>query len=259
MKRSKGFTLIELLVVIAIIAILAAILFPVFAKAREKARQITCLSNMKQLGLGLTQYEQDYDEFLPTQIGDGAGGGAEGFLVNGTTPVSQVNWAGDIFPYVKSLGVFLCPDATSANIASGNCNTAAKDLTNYYYNGILMQNTVSGQDKYVSKNISQIPSPSSTIFLQEDTTYTSCAPSRPRDVLVPGKYRDASCSTYSFQHSAGGNLLYTDGHAKYHARGAITYAEFGFSPANNPGLPTNFPPGQTNGPDCGNNMMNADF
>ena len=76
MSRTKpirsGFTLIELLVVIAIIAILAAILFPVFAKAREKARQISCLSNEKQLGLGFLQYAQDNDELLPSYQGNGS-------------------------------------------------------------------------------------------------------------------------------------------------------------------------------------------
>ena len=65
--RKQGFTLIELLVVIAIIAILASILFPVFARAREKARQTSCLSNMKQLGLACSMYAQDYDELLPTE------------------------------------------------------------------------------------------------------------------------------------------------------------------------------------------------
>jgi prepilin-type N-terminal cleavage/methylation domain-containing protein/prepilin-type processing-associated H-X9-DG protein len=89
----KGFTLIELLVVIAIIAILAAILFPVFAKAREKARQISCASNMKQLALGLLQYNEDYDESMPT-----------------TNTIWGGGWAGEIFPYVKSKGVYACPD-----------------------------------------------------------------------------------------------------------------------------------------------------
>ncbi len=65
MKKKQGFTLIELLVVIAIIAILAAILFPVFAQAREKARQTTCASNEKQMGLAILQYQQDYDEMFP--------------------------------------------------------------------------------------------------------------------------------------------------------------------------------------------------
>jgi prepilin-type N-terminal cleavage/methylation domain-containing protein len=91
MNRRKGFTLIELLVVIAIIAILAAILFPVFAKAREKARQISCASNEKQLGLGIIQYVQDYDERFPDYAGD-------------------YGWAGQIYPYVKSTGVYKCPD-----------------------------------------------------------------------------------------------------------------------------------------------------
>jgi len=86
--RKSGFTLIELLVVIAIIAILAAILFPVFAKAREKARQTTCTSNEKQLGLAFAQYNQDYDENYPV-----------GITTNGH-PGSA--WAGRIYPYVKS-------------------------------------------------------------------------------------------------------------------------------------------------------------
>src|SRR5436853_425232 len=92
MKR-RGFTLIELLVVIAIIAILAAILFPVFAQAREKARAISCLSNLKQIGLGALMYSQDYDEKF--FCGWGSGGGPEpGIIV----------WRVAILPYVKMGG-----------------------------------------------------------------------------------------------------------------------------------------------------------
>ncbi len=102
MKKSvirgrSGFTLIELLVVIAIIAILAAILFPVFAQARAKARQISCLSNQKQLGLAYMQYVQDYDETFPFCEKYGAAG---------------AGWAGRVYPYVKSVGVYECPDDT---------------------------------------------------------------------------------------------------------------------------------------------------
>ena len=94
-QSKSGFTLIELLVVIAIIAILAAILFPVFAKAREKARQTACLSNAKQLGLGVVQYITDYDETYP----------------NGTYLYGPISgWANQVYPYVKSTGVFVCPD-----------------------------------------------------------------------------------------------------------------------------------------------------
>lgn len=96
-RKQVGFTLIELLVVIAIIAILAAILFPVFAQAREKARAITCISNEKQLGMGTMQYVQDYDEKFPAGNNLGYAG----------TPCG---WAGLVYPYVKSTQVFLCPD-----------------------------------------------------------------------------------------------------------------------------------------------------
>lgn len=95
MKR-RGFTLIELLVVIAIIAILAAILFPVFARAREKARQTSCLSNVKQLVLGVMMYAQDYDESLP------------GYHFAGS-PSSNDQWHEVIEPYVKNEQLFICP------------------------------------------------------------------------------------------------------------------------------------------------------
>ncbi len=96
MRRTQpGFTLIELLVVIAIIAILAAILFPVFQKVRENARRTSCLSNEKQLGLSTIQYEQDSDEKTP----------------NGSDPSGLGSgWAAQVYPYVKSVAVFRCPD-----------------------------------------------------------------------------------------------------------------------------------------------------
>jgi prepilin-type N-terminal cleavage/methylation domain-containing protein/prepilin-type processing-associated H-X9-DG protein len=95
-----AFTLIELLVVIAIIAILAAILFPVFAQAREKARQSTCISNTKQLGLGVLMYAQDYDEQYPMMSFKAAPGIAY-----------RIRWADQIYPYVKNEALFLCPSA----------------------------------------------------------------------------------------------------------------------------------------------------
>ncbi len=98
--RKLGFTLIELLVVIAIIAILAAILFPVFARARENARRASCQSNLKQVGLGLIQYSQDYDDVL-VRAWYGSNGAS-----NATT---AYKWMDAIYPYIKSEQVFNCP------------------------------------------------------------------------------------------------------------------------------------------------------
>jgi prepilin-type N-terminal cleavage/methylation domain-containing protein/prepilin-type processing-associated H-X9-DG protein len=98
--KIRGFTLIELLVVIAIIAILAAILFPVFAQAREKARAIVCLSNTKQLALGVSMYESDCDDKTPNGVNPYGGG---------------QGWAGQIYPYVVSTKVFVCPDDTASD------------------------------------------------------------------------------------------------------------------------------------------------
>jgi prepilin-type N-terminal cleavage/methylation domain-containing protein/prepilin-type processing-associated H-X9-DG protein len=98
----KAFTLIELLVVIAIIAILAAILFPVFAQAREKARQTSCLSNMKQIGLGFMMYKTDYDGTFPSAYfhrNFNPGGGGNGYI----------HWSGMINPYVKNFDLYKCP------------------------------------------------------------------------------------------------------------------------------------------------------
>jgi prepilin-type N-terminal cleavage/methylation domain-containing protein/prepilin-type processing-associated H-X9-DG protein len=97
-KRQIGFTLIELLVVIAIIAILAAILFPVFAQAREKARQTSCLSNTKQMGLAVMMYIQDYDEGYP--------------LFSSSAPMTpRQRWPDRLYAYIKNTGIFLCPSA----------------------------------------------------------------------------------------------------------------------------------------------------
>ncbi|RYX80771.1 DUF1559 domain-containing protein [bacterium] len=112
-SRISGFTLIELLVVIAIIAILAAILFPVFARARENARRASCQSNMKQIGLGIMQYTQDYDERMPARY----------------TFNEANSWRRVIQPYVKSTQLFSCPsntgNATNARDSSDGNLTAA--------------------------------------------------------------------------------------------------------------------------------------
>ena len=139
-SRNTGFTLIELLVVIAIIAILAAILFPVFAKVREKARQTACLSNMKQLGLAFAQYNDDYDEQTPNGYNASFPGGD--------------GWGGELYPYVKSNAVFVCPDDSPGSIGS------------YAYNS---NNTAPNGTTVSGVSISKYDSPSKTVLLFEVT------------------------------------------------------------------------------------------
>ncbi|MGI4787699.1 MAG: prepilin-type N-terminal cleavage/methylation domain-containing protein [Janthinobacterium lividum] len=149
-RSQRGFTLIELLVVIAIIAILAAILFPVFQKVRENARRTACLSNLKQAGLAIIQYEQDTDEKTPC----------------GLSPYgSGVGWAGQVYTYVKSVPVFKCPDDSTQGQGSSyglNSNVVIPSSTtptgcgdpNAHPNGV---------------SLAQFNAPASTVLLFEVT------------------------------------------------------------------------------------------
>lgn len=132
MKRTRiqGFTLIELLVVIAIISILASILFPVFARARENARRASCMSNLKQIGLGIIQYAQDYDETYPRTYQRTPTGGHQaqtdptmpGFFFRanyGPGTAQGITWMDFIYPYTKSIQIFICPNARRAAPAAG--------------------------------------------------------------------------------------------------------------------------------------------
>ncbi|MCC7494211.1 MAG: DUF1559 domain-containing protein [Fimbriimonadaceae bacterium] len=176
MNRRRGFTLIELLVVIAIIAILAAILFPVFAKAREKARQSSCASNVKQIGLAFNQYTNDYDEKWPRMYWGGAN----------WEPVVSGWWGGEIAPYIKNTQIFRCPSKTDT-------------VCSYIMNGGL-----SGRAD------ADIAVPANTVTIGDSTGNGWWAVDGSTMVL----FGNANCRLLA-KHNEGANFGYADGHAKW--------------------------------------------
>ena len=264
MNRKSAFTLIELLVVIAIIAILAAILFPVFAQARAKARQTSCLSNMKQIGLGIMMYSQDYDEILPGNTNlNGPGEPTDGRWpapattahsaglsepmgwnqpYNAANPGTYRIWARDIQPYIKNLQVFHCPSTKLRSSEAAGCNAAANTCevngVANAGNGNILLNGIAA-----SKALAAIPAPADIIFAHEVRNYNRVAQEKPRGILVGSEvqYTNFTNAFYDSLHSDGANLLFCDGHAKWQKRGAIRYAQFGAPVSLNPALPVNLP------------------
>lgn len=230
-RKPAAFTLIELLVVIAIIAILAAILFPVFAQARAKARQTACLSNMKQIGTGLMMYTQDYDEKLAGNDGNAEGFNLPlGFMAPNTGAANtKRNWARDVQPYIKNMGIYLCPNAlprSSFNSTGGGyteTTTPGGGNTSYALNGIVE-----------SKPLAAIPAPADIIYLREFSIYSRTAQVRPRRVGGTGANKDYFTEfnhiLYDNIHNEGSNLLFADGHAKWRRKVGIRYTDFGADP-----------------------------
>lgn len=219
--KAKGFTLIELLVVIAIIAILAAILMPVFAQAREKARSATCQSNLKQLGLAMNMYRTDYDGKFP--------------FGGWNSPQRRVtmDWQNSIAPYVKNKGVYRCPSSTEFDENDAGGPTAwhwNKNPISYMYNNFLADsgNTLSE---------AAVPRPADVFILvdghQDWGHDPDCIDWMGRRGTVGWCYEDTTwgkqgCLVTGYlgwnnppntwglpRHQDGGNVCYIDGHVKY--------------------------------------------
>jgi len=220
--RRRGFTLIELLVVIAIIAILAAILFPVFARAREAARQSSCLSNTKQIGTGVMMYVQDYDEIYPWMWQGTASANAWTHVPTGETASSNYYiWAEWSYPYVKNSQVFQCPSfkRTQAQMPYSTFPVS------YNYNG-----TASGGISGAA--MAAVQYPANTVVVYDGLGTMDCwwyAQDHAGLISNVVPWTPASASPVAWsqaqrdlvrRHNGGANITFADGHSKWQNKAA---------------------------------------
>mgnify|MGYP001096345646 CR=1 FL=1 len=215
LRKQSGFTLIELLVVIAIIAILAAILFPVFARARENARRASCMSNLKQIGLGMMMYVQDYDgKYFWGCFGDATHPGAPGTVgdcVSYWAPTSYTDTTryGFLQPYIKSIQLFSCP---SGNATASYPSGYAYNLVAGVPSGVLSESTVENPSEMIA-------------FF--DTTWALWGYAPTANSWTTGTWNVEFCRTagaspcpaadqHYGRHLDGANTAYMDGHVKWH-------------------------------------------
>jgi prepilin-type N-terminal cleavage/methylation domain-containing protein/prepilin-type processing-associated H-X9-DG protein len=234
----RGFTLIELLVVIAIIAILAAILFPVFARAREKARQTSCLSNEKQISLSWLMYADDYDETVVD---------SQPLFYASPPPLGIMNqWEGAILPYVKNLQLFTCPSHKDwAPYPQTYGSTTALpagvvDQTGYGYNGSFwavgdaesaFDGPYASSQRLDGVGLSQMPVPADTLLIG-DSANGNTTTMQGRGELGDRKGSGVTLGASDpwdqgkdyypeYRHNGGFNLAFADGHAKFRQGGRL--------------------------------------
>jgi prepilin-type N-terminal cleavage/methylation domain-containing protein/prepilin-type processing-associated H-X9-DG protein len=261
-QTKRAFTLIELLVVIAIIGLLAAILFPVFATARDKARQSACLSNLKQIGLGVVQYMQDNDETTPA------------------LETSLKGWAGKIYPYVKNAQVFVCPSDENKALGFVPATTTINGVAyayrrlSYVYNfnvhgfvaGTARRGLLASQFTGPSQSILMFEIDPGSGIMKAPIECTEEIDSPINNGLLGGSYHAiagkmdntlAGSIPWELRHKAGdgGNYLFLDGHAKF-LRGSSVSA--GSSPANSAAAQSTSPPNCNTAGDGGNQATCAE-
>ncbi len=210
-RQRNGFTLIELLVVIAIIGILSAMLFPVFALARESARKTVCLSNERQLGAALTMYTQDYDDSYPAL-----------WIVESTPPYLAYDVSLALKPYIKNEDVFFCPDR-----ASRDCNSLGVTEVGFGSDRCIGYGYNFGSDLYLGGGLLQAPYQMGNQYVASGQSLAALA--APADTFAFGDTYDypfytilwstilsnfAGNSTDGMRHGGRFNMLYADGHSR---------------------------------------------
>jgi prepilin-type N-terminal cleavage/methylation domain-containing protein/prepilin-type processing-associated H-X9-DG protein len=227
--RKRAFTLIELLVVIAIIAILAAILFPVFARAREAARKSSCSSNLKQIGLAFGMYRQDYDGWMPINTYDGSGNGGPTTCINEVTRTGYRGWIGNqLHPYTKNLQIFKCPSDVriryniehGPNTTQNVCGNDPLLLTHVYrvsyaynYMGVGQSPTATGNGMpgFASQESACIRPSELAIMWDSDNRWVDFNGGFwPRDIT----YFINKSYSQTHWHGEQNNFLFMDGHVK---------------------------------------------
>jgi prepilin-type N-terminal cleavage/methylation domain-containing protein/prepilin-type processing-associated H-X9-DG protein len=238
-SRRTAFTLIELLVVIGIISILAAILFPVFARVRENARRASCQSNLKQIALGIMQYSQDYDEYFPLVAYNLSG-----------APIG--GWVFTTQPYLKSTQIFQCPSQPNRDNTAPDINSESWGASDYFYNsnlGVMDTSTNCPNQKFIVKE-AEVDSPASVIMLGDGGrggahNIANCPPvgttpgaldpvRRPRSCDVPGwltrSYTNINAwatqteyDAIKITHLDGMNVGFVDGHVKWYKAEKLTF------------------------------------
>jgi prepilin-type N-terminal cleavage/methylation domain-containing protein/prepilin-type processing-associated H-X9-DG protein len=213
-NQRNAFTLIELLVVIAIISVLASILFPVFARARENARRTSCMSNMKQIATALTMYVQDYDEKLPL------------YRFLDSNGLAKLNSLQVLYPYIKNAQVFVCPSAVRYSSASGASNPTVFTLNSYNSGGSYGYNyAYLNPVDQTALSVAAIDRTSETIAYGETTGACGAGLIYPPSVgwsttstfcyLPSGAGGETRGNQNAYYHFDGANYAFVDGHAKW--------------------------------------------